>query len=450
MADKLWAVIPAAGYGVRAGFSIPKQFVNVAGRTILEWTVLKVLSLPEVSGVVIALPRECFEDVKGSKDCWYNFETEILKTVEFRKPLITVPGGASRQESVFLALMQVPPEATWVMVHDAARPLFSAELFRRVFEEAKRFSAAVCAVNAVDTIKAITNSVTQGKESGYFVEATLDRQRLVMVQTPQIFRADILRNAHEIARRDGYLGTDDSQLVERLGWRVRVVPGERSNVKVTFPEDFQLFKMLLDQGKFSVPGDSKEGISGFKKRIPGSKIRFKRRFRRLDTKVHIPVTGIGFDIHPLVFGRRCILGGVDIPFEKGLLGHSDADVLCHALMDALLGATALGDIGKWFPQSDPRYEGANSLELLKTIWEKITIGAKIVHIDCTIIAEEPKISPYIDKIKQNLSEILSTGSENISIKATTAERLGVLGRAEGIACLCAVTLLKKGGFFRGS
>ncbi|QUL97742.1 MAG: 2-C-methyl-D-erythritol 4-phosphate cytidylyltransferase [Candidatus Fermentithermobacillus carboniphilus] len=443
MTDRLWAIIPAAGQGIRAKTAVPKQFMRFGGRSVLERTLFKVVSLPDVEGVIVALPPAYLKDPalgQGAID---------RDALPFNKPVLTVMGGATRQDSVYNALRAVPAEAGWIMVHDASRPFFSQELFYRVFDAAKVFSAAICGFEAVETVKTLVRPLEFGYTTGFtgFVGTTLNRKELLLVQTPQIFRKDILVSAYEAAIECGYHGTDDSQLVERLGYRVAVVEGERTNIKITFPEDFMIAETFLRRTGTSefTPSTSRDTGLGFLEDF-----RQPRKSRSLRLAGFLPVTGFGFDIHPLVPGRKCILGGVEIPFERGLLGHSDGDVLCHATMDAILGALGLGDIGKWFPPDDPRYEGACSLMLMAELWQSLKVRAEITHVDCTLIAEVPRIAPYVEAMKNNFSRALHIDVSKVSIKATTPERLGALGREEGIAGFCAVSLLKKGRFSHGA
>jgi 2-C-methyl-D-erythritol 4-phosphate cytidylyltransferase/2-C-methyl-D-erythritol 2,4-cyclodiphosphate synthase len=434
MLESVWAVVPAAGRGVRAGGDIPKQFVEIAGKTILEWTASKLISLPEVSGAVIALPH-------GHETC--DLTNGIVRSLALQhgKPVLAVTGGPTRQESVGLALQELPPDVSWVVVHDASRPLFSRELALRAIQAARQHSAAICGIAVTDTVKTVTPP-RQGELR--FVHGTLSRDGTIMVQTPQVFRLSLLKQCHEMARRDGFTGTDDGQLLERYGHRVAVVEGERTNVKVTFPEDFALASALLqnqmdglETGAEVSPGESNRPRPGYRRKVR------TRRLKRL-YQASVPVTGFGFDVHPLVDGRKCILGGVELPWSRGLSGHSDADVLCHAVADAILGALAMGDIGKWFPPGDPRFRDARSLGLLSDIWSVAGESSEILHLDCTLVAQEPRLSPYIEYMRYNISQALSIPVDRVSIKATSPEGLGSLGQGQGIAAFCVATLITKG------
>ncbi|MBP8614482.1 MAG: 2-C-methyl-D-erythritol 4-phosphate cytidylyltransferase [Firmicutes bacterium] len=432
MNEELWCIIPAAGYGTRACSKEPKQFVTISGKTVLEWTAERVLALPEVRGCVLALPPG-FENDLRILDIVSNLGQTYLK------PVVAIEGGDHRQTSVMRALDEIPAGTRWVMIHDASRPLFSASLFRRVFEAAKSISAAVCGIEPVDTVKAVS---FDGEEILSLVGMTLNRDGLVLVQTPQIFDYGLLRFAHQRAREDGFIGTDDSQLVERLGHKVAIVPGERTNLKITFPEDFVLAASLLESDSSREKGHKRKTAERPAAAHRGMR---KKRYRGEDARPNgYLVSGFGLDIHPLVPERKCILGGVGIPFEKGLSGHSDADVLCHAVTDAILGALNMGDIGVWYPPGDPLYKDARSLDLLSAMWAAVRKKAKIVHLDCTVVAQSPRVSPYIEDMRENISRALDISEDRISIKGTSPENIGALGRGEGIAAFCVATVFKKG------
>ena len=405
MNDAVWVIIPAGGQGVRARSPVPKQLQEIGGKTVLERTVSRLARVSGVTGIVVALPAPPSDP--DTQTLMEQVKRRLHAVSDSGVQLVFVPGGNTRQESVYNALRAVPDGTRWVAVHDASRPFCTGALFERVREAARKHGAAICAVTPPDTVKSIR---IEADES--WVQATLERDSLASVQTPQVFAAEVLRLAHEAARRDGVMGTDDSQLVERLGHEVAVVEGERSNLKLTHPEDLALAKVLLGE----------EPAGG------------------------IPAVGLGFDVHRLVPRRKCVIGGVDIPFEKGLLGHSDADVLCHAVMDAVLGALGKNDIGQWFPDDDPRYEGVSSIGLMTDMWNALKSDAKILNVDAVVIAESPKIMPHSQQMRANIAGALRCEVGRVSIKATTAERLGTIGRGEGIAAFCVVTVrrLKEG------
>ncbi len=294
-----------------------------------------------------------------------------------RKPVRLVRGGDTRAHSVLNGVQAA--RGRWVAIHDGARPFVSEEVIRQALEGAFRCGAAAPAVPVKDTIK---------QTSGEFVEATPPRSTLFAVQTPQCFdRAAYLEAARAA---DGADLTDDCQLFEQAGRPVLLTPGDYANFKITTPEDL-----------------------------------------REDRQMRI---GHGYDVHKLVEGRPLILGGVNIPYEKGLLGHSDADVLAHAVMDALLGAAALGDIGRHFPDSDPAYKGADSLKLMEEVRALLEKeGWKLENLDATILCQAPKLAPHIEAMGRNIAARLGAEPGQVNIKATTEEGLGFTGLGQGIA-----------------
>ena len=308
--------------------------------------------------------------------------------------------GETRQASVRHALDMLAdlPEDTVTLIHDGARCLVDAETIRRAAASVRLCGTGVSAVPAQDTIK-------QADENEN-VTATPDRASLRVIQTPQGFTLGLLREAHRKAEEDGFTGTDDASLVERLGHPVRLVAGSRRNIKLTTPEDLTMAEAML-------------GAS------------------------NVPRAGFGYDVHRLVPERKLILCGVEIPHTLGLLGHSDADVALHALMDALLGAAALGDIGQLFPDTDPAYEGADSMKLLEAVAAELARhGFAPVNADLTIAAQRPKLMPHIPAMRANIARVLKLPPDCVSVKATTTERLGFEGREEGISAY-AVCMVKK-------
>jgi len=294
---------------------------------------------------------------------------------------IIAAGGKERQDSVFAGLNRLPEDTDYVLIHDAARPFVTRELIERVICAAVEKHAAVCAVPVKDTIR-----IKTGKE----ISVTADRNRMYAVQTPQGFEKDLIVRAYERAYREGFYGTDDASLAERAGHTVYIVDGSYDNIKITTKSD-----------------------------MPA----------HCDMKA-----GIGFDAHAFESGRKLMLGGVAIPFERGLSGHSDADVLVHAVIDALLGAAGQRDIGYHFPDSDDRFKDISSLLLLeKTVGIVGANGYETGNIDVTVIAEKPKIAPYISEMEKKIAGALGISEDNVNIKGTTTEKLGFTGREEGIA-----------------
>ncbi len=305
-------------------------------------------------------------------------------------PVTLVRGGATRQESVYAGLAAVPETREFVLIHDGARPFVSPALIARVLSATRVSGACFPGVSLTDTVyEAGASRLTK----------VLARDDYVAVQTPQGFRRELIMRAHRDALAEGITATDDAALVFRLGHPVVIVEGEQANTKLTTPHDFA------------------------------------RPFVG-DTRV-----GMGMDVHRLVAGRRLVLGGVEIPYSCGLLGHSDADVVTHAVMDALLGAAALGDIGQHFPDSDERYREAESLALLQEVARMLkACHAQPLHIDVTLLLEAPKIGAYRDAMRSNLASALGLKVEQINIKATTNEGLGYVGAGEGAVCYAAATV----------
>ena len=308
--------------------------------------------------------------------------TGLCKTMD--KVTAVVAGGKTRQESVNLGLNALSDKVRLAAVHDGARPLVSWQLIDRVVRAANTYGAAAPAVPVKDTIKVV---------EGRVVKSTPDRASLYAVQTPQVFDFDLLRGALAKAKADNANITDDCSAVERIGFSVKIVEGDERNLKVTTPLDLRI--------------------------------------------------GHGYDVHRLVEGRDLILGGVKIDYEKGLDGHSDADVLLHAVSDALLGAAGLGDIGRHFPDTDPQYKGADSLLLLKNVAEKVTAaGYRVSNIDVTMIAQRPKLKDFIPQMEENIALAVGIAPSRVNVKATTEEKLGFTGTGEGMACH-AVCLLEE-------
>lgn len=400
---KIAVIIAAAGSGNRMGSGIPKQYLELKGKTVLARTVEAFVNNNSTDEIYIVVSKDYAEACRneylngeGSEKNGYNKIKEI------------VSGGAERQDSVFAALSVISADADVVLVHDGARPFITDESIDAVVESAVRRRAAVMAVPVKDTIKVAVEEV--------FTE-TLDRSRLYSIQTPQGFDRELLIRAYHQAFAENFYGTDDAVLVEKMGEKVYLVKGDYSNIKITTKEDIGMGEAILAER------DGQE--------IPvGQKLQ-EEAFR----------TGTGFDVHRLVEDRKLILGGVEIPFEKGLLGHSDADVLLHAIMDAMLGAAGLGDIGRHFPDGEERYRGISSLLLLKNVKELLAqSGFQIGNIDATVIAQRPKIAPYIPEMIRNTANVLEIEENRINIKGTTTEMLGFCGRGEGIAAQASVLI----------
>lgn len=312
-------------------------------------------------------------------------------------PVEVIEGGKVRQETVRLALEMLDPSIELVAIHDGARPFLSPALLQACLEAGKEYGAVVPALPIYDTIK-------RGDE---WVEETLPREALFTIQTPQVFKRELIKEAHRRAWEEGFIGTDDASLVERLGIKVRMIRGEKENIKITDPEDLALAEKLI-------------GCKG--------------AYR----------SGIGIDFHQLVEGRRLFLGGVEISYERGLLGHSDGDVLLHAIADAILGAAGLGDIGVHFPPGDPKWKDVrSSIILAEAVRMARDSGWEVENVDCTLLAEEPRIGPYREEMEKRIGECLGIERERVNVKATTTEGMGFIGRKEGICAICTVLLARK-------
>ena len=387
------AIIAAGGRGARFGGARPKQLLSLGGQPILQRSVEAFVRSELVRDVVVALPPDLAADVPS-----------YLRGQS--KPLSIVTGGARRQDSVASAFASLGSGVDVVVIHDAARPLVSADLIRRTIEAAVEHGAAIAALPATDTVK-------RGDSRGVIVD-TLPRQEIFLAQTPQAFRASVLRDALAIAAQAGD-ATDEAMLAERAGHHVRLVEGETRNMKITTAADLEMAEMLLGGGGRAPASSAAEGL-----RI-----------------------GNGYDLHRLVAGRPLILGGVTIPFEKGLDGHSDADAVCHAVTDAVLGAAGAGDIGRHFPDTDPAWKGANSIRLLERAAEVVAAaGYAVVNVDVVVIAQKPKLSPHADAMRAALAAALRTTPDRISVKGKTNEGVGSIGAGESIA-VHAVALLSR-------
>lgn len=366
---RIGAIIAAAGSGSRMGGDKPKQFLNVDGIPVIAKTYRAFADCDMIDVIYVVTGEDMMQQCK-------NHMVPYLDTKQLKKFGGIVSGGKERQDSVYNALIAVKEQGgvDYVLIHDAARPFVTGKIIETTVKAAESRDAAIVCVRPKDTIRT--------------VDETLDRRSLMIVQTPQGFRFDLLMNAYEKAYADGYYGTDDASLVERIGVHPALVEGSYANIKLTTREDLPSVTRI----------------------------------------------GKGFDVHRLVEERKCIIGGVDIPNKKGLLGHSDADVLTHAIMDALLGAAALGDIGRIFPDSDEQFKNADSIKMLEQVGYMIREkGYGISNIDATVICERPKISPYVEEMIENIAKALKIDSDRINIKGTTTEKLGFTGRKEGIA-----------------
>jgi 2-C-methyl-D-erythritol 4-phosphate cytidylyltransferase/2-C-methyl-D-erythritol 2,4-cyclodiphosphate synthase len=373
------AVIVAAGRSERMA-GLDKVLTPLGGRPIVLHSLLAFQRSDHVDEIVLVVREELEERLRT-----------LAENAGITKLRFVVRGGETRSESSRHGLGALSKETEIALVHDAARPLVSAALIAHVAEAAIRDGAAIPAVPVVGTIK---------REEEGAAAATVDRARLREAQTPQGFRRALLARAFAAAIRDGFHGTDEASLVERTGARVAIVAGETRNVKITVPEDLAVAEALLSGG--ALPQQTR--------------------------------IGIGFDVHRLVEERPLVLGGVEIPHRLGLLGHSDADVIAHALCDALLGAASLGDIGVHFPDGAPAWKGASGAKLLARTVEILRDSGYVpVNVDVTVSAQAPKLAAWREAMTSNVARALRLPESRVSVKFTTTERLGFEGREEGIA-----------------
>lgn len=385
MADRVAAVVVAAGRGLRAGGDLPKQYRAILGEPVIRPS-LATLALHR--GISAVQPVIHPDDAPLFQQASKGFEL-----------LPAVHGGASRQASVragLEALERHRPDL--VLVHDAARPFASGALVTRAIEAASASGAAVPVIAVADTVKTV--------DAAGCVTGTIDRAQLRLVQTPQAFGFAMLLAAHRRAHaagRDDF--SDDAQLAEWAGVKVTTFAGEAGNVKLTTSDDF----VRAEAARLAALSDVR--------------------------------TGFGFDVHSFGDGDHVMLGGVRISHGRGLAGHSDADVVLHALVDALLGALAEGDIGVHFPPTDPRWRGVSSDRFLAFAVERLRArGGRIAHLDVTVVCEAPRIGPHRDAMRARIAEIAGVAIERVGVKATTSEKMGFTGRGEGMAAFANATV----------
>ncbi len=390
------AIVVGAGQGRRMG-GVDKTFLPLLGRPLLAYAVDALAACPQVSEIALVVSAALVERCR-----------QVVRAAGWQKVSAICAGGTVRSASVRAGLAAVKG-AEWVLIHDAARPLLTPTLVASGLAAAAGAVAAIAAVPVRDTLKRVRPDHT--------VAHTVDRSQLWAAQTPQIFRRAALVAAFRRAgvAADDY--TDEGALLESQGVAVRLFPGDPANIKVTVPADVPVAAALLTS-----------------------------RNRTTDHGPLATRVGTGYDIHRLVPGRQLILGGVALehPEGKGLAGHSDADVVTHAIMDALLGAAGLPDIGQLFPNTDPAYRGVSSLELLRTVADKVHAqGWRIRNLDATAVAEAPRLAVHVPAMGQAIAAALTLDTSQVNIKATSNEGLDAVGRGEAIAAH-AVALLTGG------
>jgi 2-C-methyl-D-erythritol 2,4-cyclodiphosphate synthase/2-C-methyl-D-erythritol 4-phosphate cytidylyltransferase len=384
---RVGVVIVASGKGLRMGQTVPKQFIDVGGKTILEYSLDFFHNDEATEEIILVLPADEMTDRAQELKSRYGKIREI------------VSGGKERIDSVRNGVLGFSSQMDIVAVHDGVRPFVSTNMWRRLLTACEEGALAVVpAIPVKDTIKRVR---------GTSVLETLDRSELRAIQTPQVFGHALLRDA--LQKPPCMVYTDEASLMEAWGQKVQIVSGDEMNRKITEPEDLAWMKSKVESPEMRI--------------------------------------GTGYDVHKLVTNRKLILGGVEIPHEKGLFAHSDGDVLVHALMDALLGALGYGDIGMHFPDNDMAYKDVSSLELLRKV-AKLLYEAdyELVNADMSLIAERPKLMPHRDQMMENIAKYLGVDKKRIGVKATTTEGLGFCGREEGIACqaVCCIRLKSNG------
>jgi 2-C-methyl-D-erythritol 4-phosphate cytidylyltransferase/2-C-methyl-D-erythritol 2,4-cyclodiphosphate synthase len=371
----------AAGRGERLGGDVPKAFIDLAGKSMLRRSAEALAASESVAHLIVVAPKGFLAQARA----------ETASTGKLRA---VVTGGATRQDSVRAGLARTLPSDGPVLVHDAARPFVDVDLIARVLEGVRQDDAAIPVAPVVDTIKRVNN----GR-----VGATVDRDALGAAQTPQGFNRELLMRSYTAAARAKVVATDEAMLLERHSWPIAAVRGSAANFKITTPFDLDRARRLL------APASSAPASPALR-------------------------VGHGFDVHRLLSRRRLMLGGVHVPGPVGLHGHSDGDVLLHAICDALLGAGGLGEIGSLFPSSDRALRGAPSKTFVAEVMSRLASAhLSIVNVDATLIAERPRLAAHLAAIRKNVARLLEVEQDQVSIKVKSADTLGAIGRGEGIA-----------------
>ncbi|XPV76033.1 MAG: 2-C-methyl-D-erythritol 4-phosphate cytidylyltransferase [Desulfovibrio sp.] len=395
---KIWAVILAAGSGTRLQETVNglrKQYIPYKGTPLFFNSVRTFSRVASLGGFIFVFPPDEVEAMRGEVKMLFAEEGTGL-------PFKVVAGGERRQDSVRNGLKALPSECGTVLVHDGARPFASAKLFQNLLDELEKgrengVEGVIPVLPLKDTVKKVN--------AQNIIQDTLVRSELRLVQTPQAFVRSTLDKAHALAEEEGFAVTDDASMVEHIA-KVGTVAGEEENVKITTPADLQLVTT---------------------------------------ERPMLPVVGFGYDVHKFGEGRPMVLGGVPIQGGPQIVAHSDGDVLLHALMDAMLGCMAQGDIGQHFPDSDDKYDNISSALLLKEVLlEAEKAEVTFVHVDMTVISQIPKLAPWRQQIERNVARMMGLGEHQVNFKATTEEKLGFTGRKQGIKAQAAVTAMRKG------
>ncbi len=382
---KVTAIIVAAGKGKRLAAKTPKQYIKIAGRPLLAYTLETFNNHPLIDKIVLVVAKDKIKNAR-----------RLLSRYCFDKVEKVVAGRSSRGHSVWQGVKTVDADTDFVAIHDGVRPLADSGLISRVIRAAWRYGASIPALTPKATIKQVSNKG--------WIEKTLVRSQLAEVQTPQVFKYQLIEKCCRKYKRQLAKITDESTLLERAGYRIKVVAGDYHNIKVTTKDDLDIVNSRS-----------------------------------------IPVrTGMGYDIHPLQKGRRLILGGVTIPSARGLFGHSDADVLLHAITDALLGAAGKRDIGWHFPDTDKRYKNVDSSILLRAALRLVAgEGWQVVNCDSIIVAQSPRLKPYNPEMTRNIAKWLQVSKAKVNVKYCSPEEIGPLGDQKAIAALAVISIKGK-------
>lgn len=412
------AIVVAAGRGERmdrGDHDEKKQFLPLGGLPVYAWSVKAMADSDVIDEIVVVTGHDDVERIKRE------IEGDFLKqNAGIGKVSAIVPGGPTRQSSVKIGLDSLSRDVKWVVVHDGVRPFVDAQLIASVAEGAKTHGAATSALPVNDTVKVVD-------QQSMLVVHTPPRKTLWAAQTPQAFSRRLLEKAHAFSKND--LSTDDCSLIEAMGERVAIVPGSSRNIKITTSTDFVVAELFVKKVSETADETNEPLIAPTPEKQPDQPVRF-----------HV-ATGFGFDVHRLAKGRPLILGGIPVDYRYGLVGHSDADVVAHAVTDALLGAVSLGDIGTHFPDTDASYKDADSMALLAEVVHMATgTGARIVHVDVFISAERPKLNPLIGEMRRNIAETIGVDIRCVNVKAGTGEGAGPVGRGEVIEARAVATV----------
>ena len=397
--SKVAAIIPAAGSGIRMGLPSLKQFFELEGVPVLVHTLRVFEKIEAIGHIIVVVPAESCSLVG-----------DMVQQYQLGKVTRIIAGGKERQDSVLAGLEALPEDVELVLVHDGVRPFITVTAIEDCLREAEKSGAAMVAIPVKDTLKSVSNEKV--------IDKTISRDGVWQAQTPQAATKVLLKDAYHLAAgQKNFIATDEAGLLELLGHPVKLVEGSEKNIKITRPEDLILAKAILMES-----------------RKDNNVLESSCQYR----------SGYGYDAHPLVGGRPLVLGGVTVHHEKGLQGHSDADVLTHALCDAMLGAAGAGDIGQHFPDTDEKFKDISSLKILGRVADLVRKEGYVLHnADITVVAQKPKLAAYFEAMKKNLASACGSDPDTINIKATTTEGMGFEGREEGMSAHAVAMLGKR-------